>query len=66
MFKETLTIKIESDPNNPLEPFMAWIEGDEYKGTIVTGHTIGECVKELGISLIVKEDHDAEIELGKL
>jgi len=37
--------------------YIAWIKGDDYKGVVVESESIGECVKELGISLIVLEKY---------
>lgn len=52
----TLSIVVHFDYfENVPEPYVAWIEGDAYKGIIVTGNTIADCVKEIGISLKVLE-----------
>ena len=35
--------------------YTAWIKGDDYKGIVVQAESIGECLKELSISLKVLE-----------
>lgn len=35
--------------------YIAWIEGKDYAGMVVTGNSVPECLKELSISLNVLE-----------
>lgn len=58
--KKEIIIDVEffGNPDIPEEVrYVGWIKGKEYKGNIVSGSSIGECVKELGISLIVLEEY---------
>lgn len=40
--------------------YVAWIDGDKHKGFVVAGASIGECVKELGVSLRVMELYEEQ------
>lgn len=57
--KGTITIKWEYFPDiaeeDSSQAVVAWIE--ELKGYVVSGATVGEAVKELGISMIVMEQY---------
>ncbi len=53
---QELLIKFEYNENFPKEDrCIAWIENTEYRGTIVSSYTQGSCLRELGISLMFKE-----------
>lgn len=45
---------------DPHERYCAWIEGDKYKGMVVTGDSVSECVKEIAASLWVMEQYKKE------
>ena len=52
--ENTIQIQIECWKNGS---YTAWLVNDEYKGVIVNGASIGNCVKELGISLEALEKY---------
>jgi hypothetical protein len=51
------------DPRIPdSDRYMASLEGDLYRGTVVTAESLPEVLKEIGISLqVLKEYHEKEI-----
>ncbi len=57
---KTITITIEECMDDRLpasEKFLAYIDDGYYKGTVVTGGSISEAIKEIGISVEVKDKH---------
>lgn len=49
-----LKVHFQHYPKSPL-PYLAWIEGEQYKGIVVQASSIDECMKELSVSLKVLE-----------
>ena len=53
---KTITVKIECFDNLPEQnKYVAWVEGDEYKGIVIQGDSIDDCLDELATSLRVIE-----------
>jgi hypothetical protein len=60
------TIIIHLEYFEDLSKYVAWIEGDEYKGVVLEADSLGECIKELGISLKVLELYRKNIKSEKI
>ena len=52
---QRITIHFECFDDLPNDNYVAWIEGDDYKGMVVSANSVAECVQEIGISLKVLE-----------
>lgn len=46
-----IVIRIKCYDGLPEDKYLAWVEGKEYRGLVVSANSIGECVKEIGTSL---------------
>lgn len=61
-----INIDIYDEPFLPADQkYIASIEGNEYAGIVCYGSSIGEVVKEIGISLHVLELYRSNIEKNK-
>ena len=58
-----LTAHIEPVSNSQ---FVAWIENEKFKGTVVQASTLGEAWKELMISIKVKIAYDYNIQINSI
>lgn len=52
---QRITIHFECFDDLPQDNYVAWLEGEDYKGIVVTANSVAECVQEIGISLKVLE-----------
>lgn len=50
-----IVINIECFDDIPDNNYVAWLEGEDYAGIIVSASSIPECINEIGISLKVLE-----------
>jgi predicted RNase H-like HicB family nuclease len=55
---QTITIHVQHFDNVPEQNYVAHVEG--MKGMVVSGNSIGECVQEIGISMIVMERYERQ------
>lgn len=66
MRKIQITIEDWDDKRLPsTERFLGYISDGEYKGCVSTGESIQDVLKEIGISILVKDQYEESIKIKK-
>lgn len=55
---ESYLIKVEVYPIKEIEEnYLAWVEGEKYRGTVVSGNSLSDVLNNLSISIKVLNDY---------
>lgn len=54
---KTITIQLRNDPALETDSWIAWIDEGEFAKMLVAADSIGEAVKEIGISIEAMQKH---------